>query len=388
VKKQMQKIKVANIIEEGRLGGPQVRMVEVAAHLKGMCVDNTVICPFLHSYRFKKRLMDNNIKFVQLPLQKLTRKKWELCSYLFSFVFELAILIRYFKKEKFDVIHVSGGWWQFKGLIAGKLAGSKVLWHLNDTNAPLLFRFFVKIVCHLFVDGLIVAGKKVRHYYLTGMGISGKPVFEIQAPVNTRYFNPVEVKKDTQKILSLTGFNIVSVGNINPTKGYEFFIQTAKLLKDIKDVHFYIIGPHFETQKAYSDKLFQLKAMLGTDNLEFLGPSDNIREILYETDIYICSSQTEASPLSVWEAMSMEIPVISTNVGDVPCLIRDGENGFIVPCQCPEKMAQNVRILLGDKTLRQTFGKKARQAVIEKLDIAIVIQQHMAAYAYITGKRI
>jgi len=387
MKKNTKKIKVANIIEEGRLGGPQVRMVEVSRRLKRLPVDNTVICPLMQSGRFRKRLKDNQISHVQMPLHKLTRNLRQLCSYVIFFMYELTLLIRYFKRQQFDVVHVSGGCWQFKGVIAGRLAGSRVIWHLNDTEASMPFRILVKIMCRLFVDGLIVAGERVRQYYVTEMHILDIPVFEIQAPVDTRYYNPLEGTKNHEKILHSKKLNVVSIGNINPKKGYDNFIRVATLLKDVKKVHFYIIGPCFDTQKSYFRKLKALKTSLQADNLDFFGQSDRIRDILTRTAIYVCSSLTEASPMAVREAMSMGIPVITTDVGDVTRLIQDGENGYIVPFQSPEKMAQKVRLLVENRCLREALGRKARFTVMEKVDIDTIARQHLFAYAHIVGQQ-
>lgn len=381
------KIKVANIIEEGRLGGPQVRMVEVSRCLKRLPVDNTVVCPLMHSGRFRKRLRENQISHVQMPLHKLTRNLLELCSYVIFFVYELIVLMRYFKKHRFDVVHVSGGCWQFKGVIAGRLAGSRVIWHLNDTEAPMPFRILVKIMSRLFVDGLIVAGERVKQYYVTEMHILDIPVFEIQAPVDTRFYNPLEGTKNHGKILHPKKLNVVSIGNINPKKGYENFIRVATLLKDLKNVHFYIIGPCFDSQKSYFRNLKALKTSLQADNLYFFGGSDQIRDLLTRTAVYVCSSLTEASPMAVREAMSMGIPVVSTDVGDVSCLIQDGKNGFIVHGRNPDEMAQKVRLLCENSQLREVMGRKARLTVKEKVDIDKIARQHFHAYVQIAGQR-
>jgi glycosyltransferase involved in cell wall biosynthesis len=272
-------------------------------------------------------------------------------------------------------------------VIAGKLAGSRVIWHLNDTQAPMLFRVLVKIMCRLFVDGLIVAGEKVRRYYVAEMNILNMPVFEIQAPVDTRYYNPLESKKNSGKTLPSKGLNVVSIGNINPKKGYENFIRMASVFKDCNDIHFYIIGPCFDTQEAYFRKLKNLRTALQAANITFFGHSDQIRDILGKTAIYVCSSLTEASPMAVREAMSMGIPVITTDVGDVSHLIRDGENGYIVPFQSPQKIAQKVRLLAENRCLREALGRKARVTVMEKVDVDTIARQHLFAYTHIIGQR-
>jgi len=234
-------------------------------------------------------------------------------------------------------------------------------------------------------DGLIVAGKRVRQYYVDSLGVSGKLVYEIQAPVDTSYFNLVNCNNEKQ-VLNGSGINIVTVGNINPTKGYEHFVRMAARLNNIEGCSFYIIGPHLASQKEYSGKLLKLKKDLGVDRLYFYGASDQIRDILMGTDIYVCSSENEASPLSVWEAMSMGKPIVSTDVGDVPCLVKNGESGFIVPCGGAAQLAEKLKILIEDQELRRKFGEKGRQAAEKYLDISKISELHRSAYCQIVGK--
>lgn len=379
-------IQVVNIIEEGRLGGPQIRIAEVAKALKPMGVETTVVFPSLNSKRFQKRLDDYQIPSVQMPIHRLTKDRKALMAYFFFFLYELILLYAFLRRRKFDVVHVSGGVWQFKGVIAGKLAGCRVVWHLNDTNTPIVFRYFLKFLSRWFVDGLIVAGKRVRRYYVDEFGITGKPVFEIQAPVDTKVFSPSALN-NTETMLIRTGMNIVSVGNINPAKGYEWFIRMAAELNNEPGLNFYIIGPHLGSQKEYSRMLLNLQQELGVERLTFYGYSENIRDILKETDIYVCASVNEASPLSVWEAMSMGKTIVSTDVGDVSCLVKDGESGFIVPCRRPGELAGRVRTLIHDENLRRQFSGRVRENAIRKLDVKRIAGLHRSAYEKITGLR-
>jgi len=76
------------------------------------------------------------------------------CRYVLFSIFEIYKLSKYFKKEKFDLIHASGGSWQYKAVIAAKLSNGKVVWHLNDTSMPWLFRkiflLFSSFPMHIF----------------------------------------------------------------------------------------------------------------------------------------------------------------------------------------------------------------------------------------------
>lgn len=372
-------LKVANVIEDGRLAGPQIRMAMVAEKLRQHGIDTTVVCPDYDNVSFQQLLESKGLPAVYLPIHRLTRQKKHLLLYFLFFGYELWLLARLFRNAGFDIVHVSGGAWQYKGVIAGKLAGCKVVWHLNDTRMPALIRGLCRMLAKWMTDGLVVAGRKVRQYYVEELGITHTPVYEIQAPVDTAVFDPVRVDK-TGGRLRTQGINITTIGNVNPNKGLASFIRMAGLLNSIEGLNFYIIGPVLASQMAYYNSLIRLKEQLEVHNLIFYGACDDIPAGLSQTDIYVCASETEASPMAVWEAMSMARAVVSTDVGDVSRFVQDGENGFTVPVNVPELMAEKVRTLVESPSLRQAFGRRARQTAVEKLDISVVAEQHKRMY--------
>jgi len=374
-------IKVANVIEDGRLAGPQIRIAEVARRLKDLDVETTVIFPFLDSRAFKKRLEKYAVKHLQLPLNRPTKVKKQFLKYLLFLVYEIWLLFSVFRKNKFDVVHVSGGNLQFKGVIAGYLAGSKVIWHLNDTQMPYFVRVFFKVFTQRFTDGFILAGEKVRKYYLEDLKV-GKDKLQavIQAPVDCEFFNALNIEPD-QRVSSNKGINIVSIGNINPFKGIEYFVNMAqKLNKEYSDLNFWIIGPVFESQNCYFNKLMEQKKRYRLDNCFFPGSCYDVRPILKGADIYVCASIAEASPTSVWEAMSMGKAIVSTDVGDVPRFIQDGENGYIVSIKDSQAMYKRVKDLIENNEKRKKFGQLSRQTAIDKLDVKHCVRSHEKMY--------
>ena len=378
-------LKVVNIIEDGRLAGPQIRIAEVARELCRFAIETTVVFPKYESDLFKHKLDELSIKNKPCRLHHLTKDKKHLLKYILFFFYELISLYRFFKKEDFDIIHCSGGAWQCKGVIAGKLAGAKTLWHLNDTQMPALIRFLFRPLALIFADGFIVAGQRVKRYYLDLFKRRQKTIFEIQAPVNTEVFDPSEVKPDPA-IENQPGIKIVTIGNLNSTKGLEYFIQMASILSNThENLIFFIVGPAYASQKKYVANLHQLRNTLNLTNLIFYGPCHNVASVLKAANIYVCSSIAEASPLAVWEAMSMEKAIVSSAVGDVPRFLKDNKNGFIVPIKDPRALMERVGILIKDPDLRIKFGKKARQTAIRCLNIKIIVEKHMEAYHQIIG---
>ncbi len=373
-------IKVANIIEDGRYGGPQARIVDTAVALKSDIL-TTVIMPVEDSDVFKDRCNAVAVKYKMLPITRITRD-WKIAvRYLLYWPIEIASITRFLKREKFDLVHVSGGSWQYKGVIAGKLARKKVLWHLNDTSMPGFIRFLFSLVCR-FADGFIFASERSKAYYRPLIR-SCKDEFLIQAPVVTKRFDPMLTFRGDDELLKMfdTSFVIGTVANVNPLKGLETYIQAAALLnKSLNNVVFVVIGAIYPSQNRYYKFLLELCSELQVPNIEFVGSRADVRPLLNRFDIYVCSSNAESSPISVWEAMAMAKPVVSTDVGDVPRYVQNGENGFIVNVGDSDAMAKNLSLLLADNSMREEFGKRSRNVAVKELDISHCAERHIAAY--------
>jgi len=116
------------------------------------------------------------------------------------------------------------------------------------------------------------------------------------------------------------------------------------------------------------------------------GPRQDVRPLLKRLDVYVCSSRAESSPISVWEAMSMAKPIVSTDVGDVPLYVKDGENGFIVPIGDVSLLADRVGQILQDSIKRKHFGKISRQIALQNFDILNCGERHLEAYQLLSSK--
>ena len=128
-------LKVANVTEEGRYGGPQRWISALSGRLKDFGFDLIVIFSSLNSDRFYEELNLQGISTKQIPLHRLTKDKRHLIKFVLLFIPETISLYKLFKKEGVDIVHCNNSW-QFKGVIAGRLAGKKVVWHLHETFTP------------------------------------------------------------------------------------------------------------------------------------------------------------------------------------------------------------------------------------------------------------
>lgn len=380
-------VKVANIIEDGRLAGPQLRIAAVSQLLRDYDFETDVILPINNSIQFREKLKKSGTTYYEFNLHRLTRSGSGLLTYFVFFLWEIILLWRHIRRKRYEIIHCSGGAWQIKGVIAGKFAGSTVIWHLNDTSMPIYIRCVFRLLSPL-ADGFVVAGTRVKTYYLSNFAIN-KPVFEIQAPVDTTVFDP-GIPGLQKPIIDGSRLRVVTVCNVNPLKGLEDFIAMAAMLQNEfgQRLDYFIIGPIFDSQKKYAAQLKKRIVELQLSNVSFHGAAKNVPAMLKSADIYVCSSIAEASPTALWEAMAMKKAIVSTDVGDVRRFLQDDIAGYIVPVRDVYSMASAVARLVEAPSKRRRLGCAARKVVLKNLDLQVCAKKHSRMYTSILGEMI
>ena len=130
------------------------------------------------------------------------------------------------------------------------------------------------------------------------------------------------------------------------------------------NVHFYWAG-----DGVYKDKVLPLLEKY--ENFHWLGSleyPDKVREFLTEIDVYALISGIDMSPLTLQEAQLMEKPVIATNVGGIPELMKDGETGYLVEKNNPEKLFEKLSILIDDQGKARKMGERGKEFVAKNFN--------------------
>ena len=124
----------------------------------------------------------------------------------------------------------------------------------------------------------------------------------------------------------------------------------------------------------------QLCRELGTwEHVRFLGKQDNVEDILSLSDIFMMPSASETFGLAALEAMSCGVPVISSDVGGLPELNRDGETGYVCKLGDVDAMADRAMAILSNDNLLDRMRLSAcKQA--EQFEQDVVVAQYEAYY--------
>ena len=153
-------------------------------------------------------------------------------------------------------------------------------------------------------------------------------------------------------------------------KTREMFIL-QKVLESMPDVMFYWVGDGPYTEKV-------LSVLKKYKNFKWLGAleyPDKVREYLSEIDVYALISGIDMSPLSLQEAQLMKKPVVATNVGGIPELMRDNKTGFLVEKGNAEELIEKLSLLINDEEKRVEMGNAGRKLVEDNFSGDIIAKK-------------
>jgi len=138
-----------------------------------------------------------------------------------------------------------------------------------------------------------------------------------------------------------------------------------EVLEKMPDVHFYWAG-----DGVYKDEVLPLLEKY--ENFHWLGSleyPDKVREFLTEIDVYALISGIDMSPLTLQEAQLMEKPVVATNVGGIPELMKDGETGFLIEKGNSKELFEKLSLILDNLEKSKEMGKKGRDFVKDNFNL-------------------
>lgn len=283
-----------------------------------------------------------------------------------------------FQREKVDaVITVGAGDKMFWGRIAAKRARIPVvLSALHSTGWPdgvgRLNRMLTPIT-----DGFIACAETHAKFLMDFEKFPPSKVFTIPNGIDTNVFKFNDAARQTWR--AKTGIPDDSpvvgiVAALREEKNHALFLKTAaSVQKQLNNAHFVIAGDGPE-----KTKLEKLAAELGISNhVHFLGTTDDVPGVLSMIDLFALTSDNEAKPVSILEAMACERPIVATGVGSVAESVLEGKTGYLVaPGNCIEMTQRWLQVLCSFEASAQ-MGRFARQHVITNSSLDSMTEGYM-----------
>lgn len=160
---------------------------------------------------------------------------------------------------------------------------------------------------------------------------------------------------------------IISVGCSSYLKGIDMMLKTAHVLKNAGiDFRWRVAGQLDPLMQKTVEKKERLA--FSDNNIEILGytKAEQLTDILCSSTMYVHTAYIENSPNSICEAQLLGVPVISTFVGGISTLVRNGIDGELIPANEPWQMANAIVNLANDKERMQQYSDNGRKHALQR----------------------
>lgn len=166
---------------------------------------------------------------------------------------------------------------------------------------------------------------------------------------------------------------VLFLGRLGKRKGiYDLLEAIPLILKQVPDAHFYFGG---DGEIDLCRKIAQKNGFLNhTSFLGWLGEEQKV-SYLKHCSIFILPSHYEGMPMSVLEAMSYGLAVVSSNAGGIPQIIEDGVDGYRIHAGDIQEISYRLITLMQNTSLKKEIGCRGREKVIRKFDAQDGIQK-------------
>jgi len=278
----------------------------------------------------------------------------------------VGFVIKLLFNQQFKIVHIHGasvGSFYRKYvffLISKYIFRKRVLYHIHGARYHLFYAesspIVKKLVQHIVnkSDGVIVLSESWKVFFANNF--TPKRIYILSnivgyAPPLNKY---IVDNKSTLKLLFL--------GRIGDRKGIFDLLQLlVERKKEIDGKLELIVGGDGEVQRLINF----VKTNDLTNTVKFVGfvEGKDKKQILTNSDIYILPSYNEGLPISILEAMSYSMPIISTNVGGIPEIVDNNLNGLLVDPGDKVALFKAIKVFFENRQKVTSFGKRSYEKV-------------------------
>jgi glycosyltransferase involved in cell wall biosynthesis len=311
----------------------------------------------------------------------------------------LAGLLRILRMERFDVVHTHTPKPGIMGRIAARLTGTPVVVNTVHGLYAVPEDPPAKRMAVLSVERM-AAGFSDLEFYQSEEDLAWARRIGLFKPskgvllgngCDLSVYDPGAVSRDrlarVRRDLGISGDAIVvgTIGRLVAEKGYrELFAAAPAVRKIVPEVRFLVVGG---AEPLKADAITKQEIARARQDVVFAGWRTDARDLLAAMDVFVLPSWREGVPRSAIEAAAMGKPLILTNIRGCREVARDGIEGLLVPSRDPQRLAQALRVLVADPTLRVRLGRAARLRAVDRFDERRVEETILASYEELLARK-
>jgi glycosyltransferase involved in cell wall biosynthesis len=316
------------------------------------------------------------------PLGELIASEFPVYSHLIRHKYDLGVvsrLVQLLRARRIDaLVTVGAGDKMFWGRIAAFRARLPVIASaLHSTGWPDSIGFLNRQLTPITDAYIAVAAAHARHL-VQSERLPASKVFIVPNGIDTRAFSPgrgAGISLRRRFNLPPAAPLCVIVAALRPEKNHRRFLRIATRVKrTLPQSEFVVVG-----DGPLRQRLEQEAHDLGLGNaVHWLGCRNDVADVLAACNLFALTSDNEANPVSIMEAMACGLPVVATNVGSIHEIVSSGRHGFLVSPENEADFARRVEQLLRDRELATECGCAARQQVLRYASVERMVEGYQA----------
>ncbi|HEX6107753.1 MAG TPA: glycosyltransferase [Gemmatimonadales bacterium] len=297
-------------------------------------------------------------------------------------------LLRLVREERPHILHSHGYATSNFARIVGALTGVRTIVH-EHTAFPSIpsYQRLIDRVLAPYTDLGIAVSSSVRDFMVRNRAFppnrirvvfNGAPLEEFQPPPAER------ITAERERLGLRRGECVVgTVGRLDEQKGMTYFLRAAAEVGRARgDVRFVIAGDGHLMQQHQQEA----RELGIADRTVFAGFCEDVPALQSVLDVQVFPSLWEGTPLTVFEAMAMHRPIVSTTTDGLSEVLRDGENALLVPPRDSSRLATGVLELLDRPELAAALATRAGEDS-RRFDIQHTVDGLQELYQELVARR-
>lgn len=277
------------------------------------------------------------------------------------------ILLALIPNRKFKIVTTAHGWAKQTAGVKGRI------YEFFDSKALKRFDSIVAVSKGV-VNDLIKRGIRKEKIDLIYNGIK----------VNKNNNSSIlDISKMRQKCgLPQNAFVIGSVGRLAKAKGHSCLIEAMpSILNEIKNCHLIIAGEG----PLKEDLMSLIKKYNLSNHVKLIGYIENIEQFLTMIDLFILPSLSEGLPIALLEAMALGKPVVASNAGGIPEVIKSEEDGILVPPANSNAISKVIKDLYNDTSRKNRMAVMGKEIVEDNFSSVSMAEKYTKIYSKLTA---
>lgn len=349
--------------------GTEVRVFELAQAMHNRIPYAVAV---LNGSALHKKMSDARLTALPLPFAKADPRL-------------LLALLRLIREHGFAVVDAHNAQSQFWGLLAAKIAGVPLRVSTLHASYRALYggpkgwlyekvlRLNAKWKCHF----IAVSGS--AYDYLLQIGIKRKNISLIYNGIRLSESASPDPKSSLRDSLGWGAgtFVVATVASLRPVKGHRYLLDAlSRVIRDRPDLRCLFVGEGWLRRELES----QVRKLRLEKHVHFAGFQKNIKALLHVSDAFCLPSLSEALPFALLEACACRLPLLVTEVGDIPRLFHNGKSALIVPPGDSEALAQGLMYLIDNPEKHVLMAGKAYELIQDTLSPEKMLDKTLDVY--------